>query len=74
MTPEMHWSNTEIVHVKRIRLVDVSKDEELNEAFNRTNIQRLRKEVHKHKGTKTNFLYYRLHFTKAYQFIKRRGS
>ena len=34
MTPEMNWSNIEIDHVEAICLFDVSKDEELREAFN----------------------------------------
>ena len=33
-TPEMNWSNIEIDHVKPICMFDVSKDEELKEAFN----------------------------------------
>ena len=33
-TPDMNWSNIEIDHVKPFCLVDVSKDEELREAFN----------------------------------------
>ena len=33
MTSEMNWSNIEIDHVKSICLFDVSKDEELKEAF-----------------------------------------
>ena len=32
-TPEMNWSNTEYDHVEPICLFDVSKDEELKEAF-----------------------------------------
>ena len=39
MTPEMNWSNIEIDHVKAICLFDVSKDEELREAFNWKNTQ-----------------------------------
>ena len=34
MTPDMTWDNIEIDHVKAICLFDVSKDEELKEAFN----------------------------------------
>ena len=33
MTPEMNWLNIEIDHVMPICLFDVSKDEELKEAF-----------------------------------------
>ena len=39
MTPEMNWSNIEIDHVKAISLLDVSKDEELGEAFDWKNTQ-----------------------------------
>ena len=37
MTPEMNWRNMETDHVKNICLFDVSKDEELKEAFSRKN-------------------------------------
>ena len=70
MTPEMNWSNIEIDHVKPICLFDISKDEELKEAFNWKNTQPLLKEVHQRKGIKFNFLDYQLQFIKAYQFIK----
>ena len=70
MTPEMNWSNNEIDHVKAICLFDVSKDEELREAFNWKNTQPLLKEVHQRKGIKFNFPDYQLQLIKAYQFIK----
>ena len=70
MTPEMNWQNIEIDHVKAISLFDVSKDEELKEAFNWKNTQPLLKEVHQQNGTKFNFLDYQLQFIKAYQFLK----
>ena len=70
MIPEMNWSNIEIDHVKPICLVDVSKDEELKEAFSWKITQALLKHDHQLKGTKFNFLDYQLHFMKAYQFIK----
>ena len=70
MTPEMNWSNIEIDHVKAICLFDLSKDEELREAFNWKNTQPLLKKDHELKGTKFNFLDYQLQFIKAYQFIK----
>ena len=66
----MNWSNIEIDHVKPICMFDVSKDEELKEAFNWKNTQPLLKYVHAQKGNKFNFLVYRLQFIKAYQFIK----
>ena len=50
MTPEMNWSNIEIDHVKAMNLFNVSKDEELREAFNWKNTQPLLKEVHQQKG------------------------
>ena len=70
MTPEMNWSNIEIDHVKAICLFDISKDEELREAFNWKNTQPLLKHDHQKKGTKFNFLDYHFQFIKAYQFIK----
>ena len=69
-TPDMTWDNMETDHVKPICLFDVSKDEELREAFNWKNTQPLLKEVHQQKGAKFNFLDYQLQFIKAYQFIK----
>ena len=54
-TPEMNWSNIEIDHVKPICLFDVSKDEELREAFNWKNTQPLLKQDHQQKGIKFNF-------------------
>ena len=70
MTPQMHWINIGIDQVKPIYLFDVSKDEELKEAFSWKNTQPLLKQEHQHKGTKYNFLDYQLQFVKAYQFIK----
>ena len=70
MTPEMNWSNNKIDHVKAISLFDVSKDEELREAFSWKNTQPLLKHDHQKKGTEFNFLNYQLQFIKAYQFIK----
>ena len=69
-TPEMNWKNIEIDHVKAISLFDVSEDEELRGAFNWKNTQPLLKHDHQKKGTKFNFLDYKLQFIKAYQFIK----
>ena len=69
-TPEMNWSNIEIDHVKPICMFDVTKDEELREAFNWKNTQSLLREIHQQKGTKYNFLDYQLQFIKAYQFLK----
>ena len=70
MTPDMTWGNIEIDHIKPICMFDVTKDEELREAFIWKNTQPLLKEVHQQKGTKFNFLDYQLQFIKAYQFIK----
>ena len=64
MTPEMNWSNIKIDHVKTICLFDVSKDEELGEAFNWKNTQPLLKDVHQRKGIKFNLLDYQLQFKK----------
>ena len=54
-TPEMNWSNIEIDHVKAICFFDVSKDEELREAFNWKNTQPFLKNDHHQKGIKFNF-------------------
>ena len=69
-TPEMNWSNTEVDHVKPICMFDVSKEEELKEAFSWKNTQPLIKNDHQQKGTKFIFLDYQLQFIKAYHFIK----
>ena len=69
-TPEMNWSNIEIDHVKPICMFDVTKDEQLKEAFSWKNTQPLLKQDHQKKGTKFNFLDYQLQFIKAYQFNK----
>ena len=74
MTPEMNWSIIEIDHVKAICLFDVSKDEDLGEAFNWKKTQPLLKEVRQQKGIKFNFLDYQLQFIKAYQFLKVNGQ
>ena len=70
MTPEKNWNNIEIDHVKAICLIDLSKDEELREAFNCKNTQTLLKNDHRQKCIKFNFLGYHLQFIKAYQFLK----
>ena len=70
MTPEMNWSKIEIDHVKANCLFDVSKDEELREAFNWKKTQPLLKQDYLQKGTKFSFLDYQLQFIKAYHFIK----
>ena len=62
MTPDMTWDNIEIDHVKAICLFDVSKVEELKEAFNWKNTQPLLKNDHHQKGIKFNFLDYQLQF------------
>ena len=46
-TPEMTWDSIEIDHVKAICLFDVSKDEELREAFSWKNTQPLLKHYHR---------------------------
>ena len=70
MTDDMNWNNIEIDHLKPISSFDVSKDDELKEAFNWKNTQPLLKEVHRQKGVKYNELDYRLQFIKAYEFLK----
>ena len=70
MTPEMKWSNIEIDHVKPICMFDVSKDEELREAFCWKNNQPLLKKGHQYEGIKFNFLDYQLQFIKCYELLK----
>ena len=65
MTPDMEWSNMETDHVRCICFFDVSKVEELKEAFNWKNTQPLLNQDHQQKGVKYNFLDYQLHFIKA---------
>ena len=69
-SPEMNWENIEIDHVRPICMFDVTKDEELKEAFNWKNTEPLLKKDHQQKGRKYNFLDYQNQFVKAYQFIK----
>ena len=69
-TPEVNWSNNVTDHVKPICLFNVSKEEELREAFCWKNTQSLIKEVQSQKSIKHNFLVYQLQFFKAYQFLK----
>ena len=70
MMPEMNWSNINLDHVKPISSFDISKDEELKEAFNWRNTMPLLKENNLRKGSKYNELDYGLKFIKAYQFLK----
>ena len=70
VTPEMNWSKIEINHVRAICVFDVSKDEELKEAFSWKNTQTLSKNDHQIKGIKFNFLDYQLQFIKADQVLK----
>ena len=69
-THEMNWSNIEIDHVKPIYMFDISKEDELRDAFSWKNSQPLLKEVHQQKGIKFHFLDYQLQFIRAYQFLK----
>ena len=69
----MTW-DIEIDHVKAICMFDVSKDEELREAFSWRNTQPLLKHDHHKKRTKFTFLDYQLQFIKAYQFLNLNGQ
>ena len=69
MTPAKTWDNIENDHVKPICLFDVSKDEELKEAFNWKNTQPLLKIYHQRKRIEFNFLNYQLQFIKVYPLI-----
>ena len=51
-------------------MFDVSKDEELGDAFCWKNNQPLLRKDHQYKGIKLNFLDYQLQFIKSYQFLK----
>ena len=70
MSSEMNWSNIHIDHVRCISSFDVTKEDELLEAFNWKNTQPLLKEDNLRKSNKYNELDYRLQFIKAYQFLK----
>ena len=74
MTPERNWLNIENDHVKPICMFDVSKDEELIEAFSWKITQPLLKHDHHLKGTKFKFIHYQLQYIKAYQFDKLNGQ
>ena len=69
-TPEMTWNNTQIDHMKPICLIDVTKDQEVKEAFSWGYTQPLLKQNHQLKATKFNFLDYQLQFKKTYQFLR----
>ena len=60
MTTELNWNNIEIDHVRPICSVDISKDEELKDAFCGKITQPLLEEVHQQKATKYGFLNYQL--------------
>ena len=64
-TNEMNWENIEIDYVKPICMFDVTKDEELKEAFNWRNTQPLLKQDHLQKCIKFNCLDYQLKFIKT---------
>ena len=69
-TPEMNWNNIDIDHVKPICLFDVSKFEDLKDAFSWKNTQPIPKQFHQQKGTKVTFLDWQLQLIKAYQFVR----
>ena len=70
ITPEINWSNIDIDHVKTSCMFDVTKGEELREAFNWKKTQPSLKQDHLQEGVKFNFLDYQLQSIKAYQFLK----
>ena len=61
----MNWSKIEIHHVRPISSFDITNFEEMKEFFNSVNTQPLLKEVRSQKGTKFDFLDYRLQFKKS---------
>ena len=66
----MKWLIIEIDHLKPICMFDLSKGEELGDAYNWKNTQPLLKEVHQQKVIKYKCLEYPLQFISAHQFIK----
>ena len=70
MIPEKNWTNSEIGQVKPICMFDISKEEELGEAFCWKITQPLIKQYHQQKGTKYDFLDYQLQIIEACQFLK----
>ena len=68
MTPEMNFNNIHIDHVKPISSFDVTKEEELLEAFNWRNTQPLLKQDNLRKSDKFNERDYNNQFIKAREF------
>ena len=62
MSPEMNWNNVHIGHGKPVSSFDVSKDDEMGEAFNWKDIQLLFEKVNLRKSRKFNFIDHRLKF------------
>ena len=69
-SPDLIWLTIANDHAKPISSFDVFKIGEGKESFYLMNTQPLLKEVHQQKGTRFNFLDYKLQFIKAYQFLK----
>ena len=69
-SPEMNCPNIEIIHVKPISIFKVSQDEGMREAVNSIYTQPSSKQMHQHKGTKSDFLAYRLEIKKIYHFLE----
>ena len=69
---EVHWKKVENDQVGPISSYSGSNDEKMKEAFNWRSTQPLRKSIHCQKGTKFDFVGYRLQFFKAYQLWKKK--
>ena len=66
----MIWSKVEMDLLRPISSLDVYNIEELEEAFCWKSNQSSVKQDNQQKGTKFNFVDYRLQFIQAYQFIR----
>ena len=69
-TSKMNWSTIEIGLVKPMDKFDVTKDDELREAFCWKNTQPLLKQDHQQKGKEFNILDYQLQSIKDHQLLK----
>ena len=70
ITAKMIWSKFEIDHLRPTSSFDVYNNGGTKEAFCWKNIQRSVNQDNNQKGTKFNFVDYRLQFIQAYQFIR----
>ena len=57
MTPEMNWSNFEIDLSKPICMFDISKDEELKDAFNWKRLNHFQSQIISKREVKINIFW-----------------